>query len=121
MGRKRRELEGTTVGRWAVLEYIGGKLGKYSCQCECGTRKEVRSCHLLSEVSMSCGCITVERLASQRVKIEDSENKYGRLKPIKYLGEDKYMCLCDCGVNTIARGKDMRNGHTKSCGCYMVR
>lgn len=29
-----------------------------------------------------------------------------------------YKCLCDCGAVKIVRGKDLKSGHTKSCGCY---
>lgn len=28
-----------------------------------------------------------------------------------------WWCCCDCGVTTIARTKDLRNGNTASCGC----
>lgn len=28
-----------------------------------------------------------------------------------------WRCRCDCGATTIARGKDIRNGNTASCGC----
>lgn len=27
-------------------------------------------------------------------------------------------CMCDCGNSVVVSGKDMRNGKTKSCGCY---
>lgn len=26
-------------------------------------------------------------------------------------------CLCSCGENTVTTGKNLRSGHTKSCGC----
>ena len=26
-------------------------------------------------------------------------------------------CICDCGNETISSGKDLRSGHTRSCGC----
>lgn len=28
-----------------------------------------------------------------------------------------WLCRCDCGVEKIIRGKDLRSGHTRSCGC----
>jgi hypothetical protein len=29
-----------------------------------------------------------------------------------------WRCICDCGVETIVNGRDLRKGHTKSCGCW---
>ena len=38
-----------------------------------------------------------------------------------FIGKDgrevQYLCRCDCGCEVIVRGKYLRNGHTKSCGC----
>jgi hypothetical protein len=33
-------------------------------------------------------------------------------------GEAKWLCRCDCGNRTIARGYSLRNCETTSCGCY---
>jgi hypothetical protein len=30
----------------------------------------------------------------------------------------KWVCQCDCGKTTIVSSQNLRNGHTKSCGCY---
>lgn len=37
-----------------------------------------------------------------------------RLRP-KY---PRYLCSCDCGMNTIVNGYHLRSGATKSCGCW---
>lgn len=29
-----------------------------------------------------------------------------------------WKCKCDCGNETVVIGQHLRNGHTKSCGCY---
>lgn len=29
----------------------------------------------------------------------------------------RWCCTCDCGGETVARGPDLKNGHTTSCGC----
>ena len=29
-----------------------------------------------------------------------------------------WRCKCDCGNETVVIGQHLRNGHTKSCGCY---
>lgn len=49
--------------------------------------------------------------------------KFGRLTVIERHGSDKYgnslwLCLCECGNETIVRGTSLRNGRTTSCGCY---
>lgn len=31
----------------------------------------------------------------------------------------KWRCVCDCGKESIVIGKDLRSGHTKSCGCLL--
>jgi hypothetical protein len=32
-------------------------------------------------------------------------------------GKAMWLCRCDCGKTRIVVGKDLRNNHTKSCGC----
>ena len=48
--------------------------------------------------------------------------KYGRLTPIKISGTQNlhtmFECLCECGKITNVKGIHLKNGHTKSCGCY---
>lgn len=29
-----------------------------------------------------------------------------------------WLCKCDCGAETLVSGKDLRRGHTQSCGCF---
>lgn len=55
------------------------------------------------------------------MKIVDMVGKRsGLLRVIEYShtdGRAMWKCLCDCGNETIASGKDIRSGNTKSCGC----
>ena len=32
----------------------------------------------------------------------------------------KYVCLCECGNETLVFGDPLRSGHTKSCGCDRI-
>jgi hypothetical protein len=32
-------------------------------------------------------------------------------------GETRWLCRCDCGTVKIVQRGDLRNGHTRSCGC----
>lgn len=47
---------------------------------------------------------------------------YGRLTAIKPAGKEaqgqqKWLCVCTCGNEIVATGRNLRNGHTQSCGC----
>ena len=57
-------------------------------------------------------------------KIIDLTNrKFGRLTVISEAGKSKdgeimWLCGCECGKQKTIRGSSLRNGKTKSCGCY---
>lgn len=55
--------------------------------------------------------------------IDLTGKKFGKLLVLKRVDNDKYgnlnwECLCNCGNKKIIRGANLRNGLTKSCGCY---
>lgn len=48
--------------------------------------------------------------------------KFGKLTVLKKCGNTKegktvWLCKCECGNETKVIGRDLRNGHTQSCGC----
>ena len=48
--------------------------------------------------------------------------KFGKLTAISISHKDKrlgafWICLCDCGRNTVVYRGHLKSGHTKSCGC----
>lgn len=47
--------------------------------------------------------------------------RFGRLTVIKRVASQNkrsmWFCECDCGGHKAARGSDLKNGHTQSCGC----
>lgn len=53
--------------------------------------------------------------------IDETGKRYGRLTVIHRAksknGRTVWMCKCDCGGITQVAGVNLRNGHTKSCGC----
>lgn len=56
-------------------------------------------------------------------KINEIGNIYGYLTVIAEGPRSKdnratWICQCKCGNITTVTGKSLRNGHTKSCGCY---
>lgn len=49
---------------------------------------------------------------------------YNRLTVVKRAGftnqgGSRWECLCDCGNTTFVSGGNLRNGHTRSCGCLL--
>lgn len=61
-------------------------------------------------------------------KIDLTGQRFGRLLVIREAGRDKHgnvlwLCRClgkhgdDCGKEVVVSGNDLRDGHTKSCGC----
>lgn len=49
-------------------------------------------------------------------------HRYGKLEVIDYWCRDgkfhhRWLCRCDCGNETLARGNNLRTGNTISCGC----
>lgn len=49
--------------------------------------------------------------------IDLTGKKFDRLNIIKYVGDGKWLCKCDCGKLTTSRSYDIRKGLVKSCGC----
>lgn len=50
-------------------------------------------------------------------KIDITNERFGKLVAIKELENDTWLCQCDCGNFHKANKKDLRRGHTQSCGC----
>lgn len=40
------------------------------------------------------------------------------IEPKERLKEREWLCLCDCGNKIIVKAARLKNGHTKSCGCW---
>ena len=58
-------------------------------------------------------------------KINLKGKKFGRLKVLKESkkrsnGNVMWSCQCDCGKKVIVRGKALRKGNTKACGCLRL-
>ena len=58
-----------------------------------------------------------------RAKLELTGQRFGRLVAIKRVksnsrGNAQWECVCDCGNHVIVNSQQLKNGKTKSCGCY---
>ena len=57
-----------------------------------------------------------------RILVDLSRQKFGRLTPIRETNIIKHrticwLCICDCGTESIVRRDSLQGGQTKSCGC----
>ena len=58
--------------------------------------------------------------------IDETGKQYGELTVLYRAENNKdgramWHCRCSCGNELDVRGKDLRSGNTKSCGCYQKR
>ena len=121
---KFEDLTGQVFGRWTVLKRVANRGGRtaWLCRCECGTEKEVLSCHLKSGRSQSCGCLRSEIHAEKRTK-NLIGNKYGKLTVISKDTERtecnrvRWLCMCECGNIKSVQGIHLEQGKIISCGC----
>jgi hypothetical protein len=51
-------------------------------------------------------------------RIDLTGQRFGRLTVKEYLGNKKYLCVCDCGVEKSFYTENLKRGLSKSCGCY---
>lgn len=62
---------------------------------------------------------TIEKLHANA--IDETGNRYGNLVVLSLAETENHAvewnCRCDCGNESIVRGKTLRAGGTKSCGC----
>ena len=49
--------------------------------------------------------------------IDISNNTYGMLRVLGYVGNGKWHCICNCGKEKIVKTAKLTTGHTQSCGC----
>lgn len=97
----------------------------WKCQCKCGTIKEVSRKNLVTGDVKSCGCLNKEN--GEKIKINMIGKTFNYLTVLYELpkrGESNkriyYHCKCKCGNECDVDGISLRNGNTKSCGCYKL-
>lgn len=113
------DLTGQKFGRLTVLKRLDNheKNGVlYLCECSCGKIVEKLARDLSRAKEPSCGC------ARREAKIDLTGKRFGRLTVLEWIpsarGNARWLCRCDCGTEKVVNGKSLRNGHSKSCGCY---
>jgi hypothetical protein len=113
-------LIGQRFGRLLVIKYDHSDSGAiWKCICDCGNEILIKTKLLTSCGVKSCGCIYTEK--------DLTGKRFGKLHVISKIKNyekatsksDYYLCMCDCGNETIVLSASLRNGNTKSCGCLI--
>ncbi len=65
---------------------------------------------------------SVQAGESGKSRADLTGQRFGRLTVLRRAGKSAsrhtlWGCLCDCGQGVTVIGRDLRSGHTKSCGC----
>jgi len=92
----------------------------WGCLCDCGKRVIVEQSKLKTGHTKSCGCIKksdLTELISQSFGLlrvlEEAEPRIVGNKRRRFV-----KCVCDCGNVVEVRLDQLRDGNTKSCGCF---
>ena len=112
------DLTGQTFGQLTVLYRSENRNGEifWHCKCSCGIEKDIASSSLTKGHAKSCGCAKSSYM-SKGLHEDLTGMRFGRLVALRYLGQSKWLCKCDCGSESITLSSRLKNGNTKSCGC----
>lgn len=62
---------------------------------------------------------------NMRKRIDLTGQKFNSLTVLSYSGKQwsnsLWLCRCDCGTGKIINSNNLKNGHTKSCGCLFIK
>lgn len=93
----------------------------FSCE-NCGIEKETDiKAFLLNKKCFCNKCASINNPQNQFIDL--TGQKFGRLtaiENIKGYKKDKayWKCSCDCGNESVVFASSLKNGDTKSCGCF---
>jgi hypothetical protein len=114
-------LAGQRFGKLTCLYELDERKNNYitwHCHCDCGNDKDVSQGNLINGTTKSCGCLKTERESLLG-------NTYNKLLVVECaemtLNYTKWKCLCYCGNYVTVIGSSLKNGNTKSCGCYFYK
>ena len=115
---KYRDLSGMKFGRLTALaptkQREDGSV-VWECVCDCGKKAFASMRNLTRGHTKSCGCV-------REVKRDIKGKRFGRLTalhpdPEVHTKKRKWICQCDCGNACSVSSSNLKNGHTRSCGC----
>ena len=120
---------GKRFGRLVIIAIAPERKGRntyWLCECDCGNRKVIQGGNLTSGAIKSCGCY--QRECGRNKLVDFAGHRFGRLivlsratntkgTPTHRVGRVRWLCLCDCGKETIVQANHLASGLIKSCGC----
>lgn len=133
---------GRLYGDWKVLgigekrSLLGGEY--WLCQCSCGTTGEFRPEDLHRGIFRDCGCSRFKKSKTRKPrkprKLQTWSTKLIDLKGKTFGywfveerdsvntgdGRPLWVCRCKCGTVRSVSGRALREGNSKSCGCYSL-
>ncbi len=134
--RPGKDLTGQRFGMLLVraYEFVGTRKSVWICDCDCGIETRADGPSLKRGKKKSCGCLSSAGIQYPRQgkrnrrryappvphharTVDLTGRKFGRLTAIHFVGDQAWYCSCDCGGSTIATGRKLRSGNSKSCGC----
>lgn len=89
----------------------------WKCRCDCGGSIIASTGDLNRGFKKDCGC-------KYDLKKSMLNHEFGYLTPIAYIEEsakEKWLCRCRCGNICIVAGANLKNQHTRSCGCLATK
>lgn len=120
---KYRDITQMRFGRLIALNPTQKRLDGsivWKCLCDCGNTAFVQGRRLVRGQTKSCGCLGEQK----REKTKIAHQRFGRLvalhiDPDNHSKRQKWICQCDCGNVCSVSVSNLKNGHTKSCGCLL--
>lgn len=95
-------------GEWTVVNIVDSV--KIHCRCSCGKERDINKYSLLNGRSTSCG----HTMNKNRVK-DLKDRRFGSLVVKKYLGGQRWQCLCDCGNICVKHHNHLLDGRAHRC------
>ena len=129
--------KGMRFGRLVVLERDLTKKDRegisWLCECDCGNITSVKTKHLKSGNTKSCGCYNKDKAIENIRQWNEKNNEdlvgqiFTKLTVIRLAAEEEierrpkgpryWVCQCECGNTHIASTSDLKGGKVASCGC----
>lgn len=99
---------------WLHAEYVDKDRDHFDIANELG-------CHFNSVLRCLRRC-GIPSKKKRKVTIDHAGQRFGRLTVVEQVDRGnraaKWRCRCDCGKETVVAGSTLREGLTRSCGCY---
>src|SRR5262245_43346357 len=114
-----QDLTQQPFGAWRVVAFAGykGKHKYWTCQCICGTIRDVLSFALIAAKSTSCGCVGHARRAKARIQ-DLTGQSFGAWTVQSYAGtvagSTLWTCICLCGHKRQVRRSELLRATSQS-------